>query len=623
MKTLLIIFCLCFSFSAFAEVQNPSIVVNLLDYLAKDYGGAVQDGKVISISEYAEQKEFSELVLKSARSIDAFKRDQTFAAGIVDLKKKIEAKASAAEVAIAARNLQAQAIRLAGIEVAPTFWPKLSEGAVLFQKNCTACHGDTGKGDGPASASLNPKPASFWDGGGKLESSPYQYFNTIRLGVPGTPMAPWPNFSDKQVWAIAFYVKSLGIDSVVGEKPTLDLKSVASLKDKELLDLLLGSELEKNRAIAQIRTYEPTETTSMSFLASARADIDESMKFYKNGDFDQATTLTLKAYLEGIEPIEAKIMANDASLVAKIESQMATFRNFLKPGSDQNQVQIRYEEIQKTLEEISSVITDEMMSPSLAFSAAFAIFLREGFEAVLIIITLLSVIKSTGVKKAAYWVHAGWGLALIVGVVTWFASAFVISMSGASRELTEGFISLFAVITLLYVGFWLHQKTEIGRWTKFVKETIARALEKKNLALLAGIAFMAVFREAFEVVLFLRVIWTDTSATGQSAIFAGIMLAFAIVFTFSFFTVKYSQKIPIKNLFSLSSMVMAILSVVLVGKAIHSFQEAGLVAAAELPIKIRFDLLGIYGTYQTVAAQIIILVFLFILWNKGAKPEEN
>lgn len=612
----------CFA-TANAETQNPSIVVHLLDYLAKDYGGAVQRGKVVSESEYAEQKEFSEIVLKSAQTINAFSGDPTFNDEIKSLNQKIEQKADGNEVSTLARKLQAQAIKLAGIEVAPVDWPKLSEGKVLFKQNCASCHGEVGKGDGPAGAGLEPRPANFWEADRKRQSSPYQYFNTVRLGVPGTAMAAWPNFSDKETWAIAFYVKSLGMNQVRGEKPALDLKNIASLKDEEILILIPGSEKEKERGLAIARTYETEEMTSANFLATAKTDLDESMISYRSGNYEQATSLALKSYLEGIEPIEAKIRANDAKLVSKIEAQMAEFRNYLTAGSITSQTEAKYQDLLSTLKEVGSVIADKKMSPSLAFSAAFAIFLREGFEAVLIIITLLSVIRSFKAKRAARWVHAGWSSALALGLVTWFASGLVISMSGASRELTEGWVSLFAVLVLLYVGFWLHRQTEVGRWTKFVKETIHDALESKNLILLAGIAFMSVFREAFEVVLFLRAIWNDVEASGQNAMVAGSALAFVLIFVFSFFALKYSQKIPVKKLFSISSIIMAILSIVLVGKAIHSFQEAGMISAVSLPIDIRFDLLGIFPTYQTTVAQIVILAFLYFLWHTGSKPAEQ
>ena len=69
------------------------------------------------------------------------------------------------------------------------------------------------------------------------------------------------------------------------------------------------------------------------------------------------------------------------------------------------------------------------MSPSVAFLAAFAILLREGFEAVLIILALLGVIRAAGSKQAAHYVHAGWIVALGCVTLAWIFSGWVMQMS--------------------------------------------------------------------------------------------------------------------------------------------------------------------------------------------------
>lgn len=623
LKTLVIVFSLFFIVSAKTETMKPSIVVHLLDYLANDYAGAVKNGKVINESEYAEQKEFAEIVQKSVQAIEVFKNDKAFAKGINELVLEISTKVSAERVSREARELQSEAINLAEIEVAPAEWPKLVEGKALFQKKCASCHGKEGKGDGPAATNLNPKPANFWEASRQKDSSPFQYYNTIRLGVPGTAMAAWPNISDKEVWAIAFYLKSIGRDQSTIKQSSVSLKEAASMKDSELLKIIPGTRNKKDEELNRIRTYQEKEKPSVHFLAIARNHLDQSMTYYFKNSYEKAASHALKSYLEGIEPLEAKIRANDAGLATEIETQMASFRNSLNARSKKDNTKIKYENILITFDKISSVITDQKMSASLAFSAAFAIFLREGFEAVLLIITLLSVIRSFKARKAAHWVHAGWGTALLLGLVTWFGSGYVISMSGVSRELTEGWVSLLAVIVLLYVGFWLHRQTEVGRWTKFVKKTIHDALESKNLIVLAGIAFISVFREAFEVVLFLRAIWNDVDLTGQKAMVAGILLAFILIFAFSYLALKYSQKIPVRKLFVISSLVMAVLSIVLVGKGIHSFQEAGFIPASDLPVNLRIDLLGVFPTFQTSLAQLVILIFLYLLWHFGSRADKK
>lgn len=607
---------------AHAEVKNPSMVVHLLDYLAKDYAGAVQNGKVVSQSEYNEQVEFSDTALQSAKAIQDFNQDAGFIKDVESLNAKIKSKTDSSEVSTLARSLQVRAIELAKIEVAPSEFPRISDGKLLFANNCASCHGSIGQGDGPAGKGLDPQPANFHLSEKKMESSPFQYFNTIRLGVPGTGMPPFSQLSDKEVWALAFFVKSLGYPTISqNEKPDLELQQIASLKDEQILAALSGSEAQKKDTLVKIRTYEPKSLGDNHFVIVARTHLDQSFRHYQDKDFPAATSEALKAYLEGIEPLEPKIKANQDGLVEKIEGQMAAYRSLLNAQTTVAETTEKYSSALATIKEIEDVTQKQEMSPQVAFSAAFAIFLREGFEAVLIIITLLGVIKAFGAKTAARWVHAGWISALGLGVLTWFISGLLVNMSGASREVLEGSISLFAVAVLLYVGFWLHRQTEVGRWTKFVKETVSDALEQKSLFVLCGISFMAVFREAFEVVLFLRAVWDDVGQSGHASVGFGVISAFVLIFAFSYYAVKFSQRIPVRQLFTISSLIMAALSVMLTGKGIHSLQEAGIIGVKSF-LNLRIDLLGVYPTVQTLLGQILILGFLFILWNwsKAATP---
>jgi mono/diheme cytochrome c family protein len=87
----------------------------------------------------------------------------------------------------------------------------LARGEVLFKQNCTSCHGDAGRGDGPAVATLNPKPRNFtqsekWTRGFRITD----IFTTITIGVKGTGMAPFDFIVPADRMALAHYVRSLG-----------------------------------------------------------------------------------------------------------------------------------------------------------------------------------------------------------------------------------------------------------------------------------------------------------------------------------------------------------------------------------------------------------------------------
>lgn len=625
MKTTIYLFLLFLSFSFFTEAQTdskatPEIVVHLLDYLAKDYAGAVQNGKVISKGEYAEQIEFAGIISKNTNGVESLRANPDFVKGVSELNAIIKNKGTADEVTKIARKLQQSAITLAGIEVAPTIEPDLTLGAKFYQSNCVACHGNSGRGDGPAGVSLDPKPANFHDPDLVWNSAPYKFYNTIRLGVPGTGMAPFTNLSDHEVWSIAFYLKSLPYEGAEKQDATnlITANDLAVMTDEEIA-LKVGGKSDKATAVIASLRAQGGSGKPQDPLSLAESLLNKSVEAAKNGDFAKAESFALNSYLQGIEPLEPKMRANIPGYVEQIETLMSGFRSSVSSHDSVKILEAKKLEIFGKLKEARVQFSTSKMSPSVAFGAAFSIFLREGFEAVLIIIILLSILRAMNQAEAVKWVHAGWLMAVGLGIAAWFASGVLLQMSGLSREFLEGAISLLAVGVLIYVGFWLHRYTEMKKWRAFLEEKLRHGLSKGNFLGLAIVAFLAVFREAFEVVLFLRAIWIDLEPSGQSIAGLGVLSSFVVLIGLSYFAIKESKKLPLTKLFQICSWTMMILAVVLSGKGVHSLQEAGFVSVATLPVPIRVDLLGIYPSYQTLGLQVTIIILFAVLLFKDRK----
>jgi mono/diheme cytochrome c family protein len=105
----------------------------------------------------------------------------------------------------------------------------LARGEALFKQNCTSCHGDTGHGDGPAVATLNPKPRNFtqpekWTRGYRVTD----IFTTISAGVKGTGMAAFDFIVPADRMALVHYVRSLGAFDHGPEDP----KAIEALADQ-------------------------------------------------------------------------------------------------------------------------------------------------------------------------------------------------------------------------------------------------------------------------------------------------------------------------------------------------------------------------------------------------------
>jgi mono/diheme cytochrome c family protein len=93
---------------------------------------------------------------------------------------------------------------------APKATPALLEkGKASFERNCAACHGPTGAGDGVAAAALNPKPRNLATEKFENGAKPAQIFATLAKGIPGTAMVGFVHLPEDERWALAHYVASM------------------------------------------------------------------------------------------------------------------------------------------------------------------------------------------------------------------------------------------------------------------------------------------------------------------------------------------------------------------------------------------------------------------------------
>jgi high-affinity iron transporter len=542
------------------------------------------------------------------------------------LNDAIASKSPPSIVIPMAREIQKNAIKISGIALSPSSWPDYDKAAKLFQAKCISCHGVDGRGDGPDGVDLDPKPSNFHDMDRAPIVSPFAAFNTIRLGVPGTGMMAFSDLSDEEIWSLAFYVNTFRFGKPVKSREALSdkvsneelLGKAASSNDEQLTEYLNTVDSSPG-LLEKIRLYS-FESESSDYLAKAQDLLTLSMKKSGEGQHAEAEKLSLEAYFSGIEPLENQISANDPSAVTRIEEQMSAFRKAIK-NKDSSAIYIAHAALILEFKELQVLLSGQKVTPGLAFLSGFSIILREGFEAVLVILAILGVGKAAASASVNLAIHSGWIISLILGVIGWFVSGWLISISGVSREIMEAIAAFFAVFVLIYVGFWMHRQTEITRWKEFINVKVKNLTQTKNLVGLFVLSFVVTFREVIETVLFLRTVYIDIEAPTRIYLFAGVLVAFAIVLIVSVMITKFRNKISLQKFFNLSSVLMMILATILVGKGVHALQEAGIASMTVFPMKLRIELLGIFPSWETFIAQVVVLVSSILIWkNAGKKP---
>ncbi len=602
----------------------------LLDYVAVDYAGAVSEGAVLKATEYAEMQEFAAAAEANLREFprnEASGRLQQQAAG---LRAAIAQKAEATGVAGLAHRLAADILKAYPFPTSPTSAPDLVKGANLFQSRCASCHGSQGRGDGPLAAKLEPRPTVLTEPSRARERSLFSLYQIISNGVDGTAMASFGSLPDDERWALAFFVgtlpysnstKSAGENhwqtSIEARQALPDLDALAQTSERALADRL-GDD-----PAAAITAFLRNEPRSLAInqsggIAVAKARLAESLAALERGDRKAATRLALSAYLDGFEPVEPALAARNRSLFMKIEAAMVAYRAGVG-AANIDELRVSVKALQDLLVEANLVMSPEQGDATATFFGALTILLREGLEALLVVVTMIAFLKKAERKDVLVFVHGGWLAALAAGGVTWAVATHLVSVSGASRELTEGFSSLFAALVLLSVGVWMHQKSVAGRWQVYLKQKLSAALGRRAAWFLFSLAFIAVYREVFETVLFYVALWTEGNGL---PLLAGLGTGIVVLGVIAIVLLRTSAKLPLGQFFAASSLLVAVLAVVLVGKGAAALQEAGVLGIDAVPF-VRIDMLGVHPSLQTLLAQAAVIVAIVVAFVLNSRPDRR
>jgi high-affinity iron transporter len=600
-----------------APEQAP-LILHMLDYMAVDYPEFVQDGVVLDAEEYKEQVEFSEQVQSLLAQLPVRPEQSGLLQQAAQLVALIQAKGPGPEVAALATQLGASVIRVYNVEVSPKRPPDLRTAASLYQSQCSACHGPQGQGDGPAGASLDPSPSNFHERQRMDQRSLYSLYSTITLGVEGTGMSSFRMLGDEDRWALAFYVGNLGHDeadltrgaelwqSGVGHDWFANLSSV-------VMTTVNNVRAEHGDDAVAVLVYlrsQPERLTQASETPIAHSSrlLGESLAAYRQGQTKVAQELAVSAYLDGFELVEASLDTVDKDFRMTIEAEMMRYRATLKNGEPITAAESQVSRLQELLAEAQRRLERTQLPASATFFSAFVILLREGLEAVLVLAAILALLIKAGRKDALPYVHAGWIAALVLGGITWFVASYVIVISGATREVTEGVTALLAAAILLYVGFWMHRKAYADRWRTFLQSRLRDALSARTMWALALVSFLAVYREAFETVLFYQALWIQ-AAPAYVPLLGGLLAAAVALVVLSWLILRGSIRLPLGLFFGATSLLLALLAVIFVGKGVAALQEAG-----TLPIDPvngpAIPALGIYPNLLGLALQAALILLI-------------
>ncbi len=615
------IFLLLIVLSSLARAGDIAQMLQLIDYLGVDYAGAVADGRVVNATEYEEMEDFAAAIVRQARDLPPGDAGERLRDQAVRLAAQIAAKASPAAV-----RSQTAAMRLSLIEgyqvaVVPRHAPDPRRGAALYSERCAGCHGASGDGKGPRAVGMEPPPIDFRDHGRYAQRNLYGLYNTITQGVAGTAMKSFAALPEADRWALAFYVGALAAGEVgaAEARELLADPQLAPLRQLQTLTVTTPAEARQAwgapgaRLMAYLRAHPAVMFESHSPLEYSRQRLDEALAAYREGDGKRAHRLAVEAYLGGFELVERGLDAMDAELRLEIEHAMTALRAGIRKGVTLAVLEAQVRRLKDMLDLAGQRLQQRGLSAGAAFFSAFFILLREGLEALLVVAALAAFLARTEHRGNIRYLHFGWVGALLLGFLTWWAAESLFDISGASREITEGIAALVAAALLFCVGFWLHGKSSAAQWRRLIEGSMQRALGGGVLWGLAGLSFIAVYREVFESILFFQALWMQSDAEGRRMALAGVAAGAALLAVLAWLIMRYSARLPLRQFFGFSGVLMFILALIFTGKGIAALQEAGAIPVSPVHFP-RIDLLGIYPNLQGLLVQLALVLLALFLW---------
>jgi high-affinity iron transporter len=552
---------------------------------AQEYALAWEGGRFVNPEEADEAKQFVAAARRTTDSLGAplareAARDLDAVAAL--LERSAPAESVAARAASLERLLAA---RVGGsLEERPSHPPSLGDGERIYAERCAQCHGGLGRGDGPAARGLSPPPADLTlrTATGPL---PADYFRRVTYGTPGTAMPAFGSvLSPDERWDVIAHVLTLS-DSMA------------------------------RRA--------GNGGAALTF-ATVRGTLGGAMEQARRGDRGGASDGVFDAYL-AFEAVEGPVRVADAALASRAERRFAALRE--AAAARALTLDDQYVELLATLDSTEAALTAPHTGWGL-LAESFLLIVREGFEAILIVGAIMAVVLHAGSPRQRTSVRWGIVLALVASLATAALLDRLVAGAAAQREALEGGVMLVAAAVLFYVSYWLFSKVDARIWQRFVKEKIERAAASGSTLALASVAFLAVYREGFETVLFYKALFVTGGGSGAAPITLGLAAGAVVLVALYVGIEKFGIRIPLRPFFAVTGATLYFMAFVFAGDGVKELQEGAIVSTTLIPGAPRWDFFGIYPTVESLALQGLVvlgLVIAVVWWLRSrrgdAQPE--
>jgi len=517
-------------------------------------GGVVTDSE-----EVKEARLFIDQARAALPGLPAVARRHSDSA-LQEMRTLFDRAAAPAEIVPVAQALGRRLAQDLGAEIEPVApqgdGSALARGAAVFRTACASCHGESGRGDGPAARGVVPPPANLTDPAVMGAKSRVDLYRQLLLGVAGTTMPAFERtLADSDRWAVAAYVQTLQYGGV----------------------------------------------REAAVFAAVRRQLDSAVA-------SRSADVAFDAYMT-FEGVEGAVRARQPALATRLEDEFRELRERAGSGD----VAALHRQLLGDLENAERAVTDKSSTANL-FVQSFLLLVREGFEAILIIAALMTFLSKAGAAERRGEVAWGAWAGVAASVVTAILFELLIQTTPGQRDALEGVTMLVAVAVLFFVSYWLLSKVEADKWTAFLKQRVHAALSSGSALALASVAFLAVYREGVETILFYKALLVSGGSGDAGPVVLGVVLGAAALVVLYVVIMRLGMRIPMKLFFAVTGVLLYYMAFVFAGKGIAELQEGRVIGTTVIPALewLRVPFLGIYPTLQSLALQGLLVVLAIV-----------
>ena len=379
--------------------------------------------------------------------------------------------------------------------------------------------------------------------------------------------------------------------------------------------------------VASIVTFVPTSYATDKKYESWNAIVDEmdiilndAYDIYFMKDINKAKDRVNNAYFGFYEKhgVERAVMSYiSGKRGTDTEYQFAKIKRLMTSNAPNKVVRAEIDVILKMLHEDANELDGKKESGWSVFFASFIIIFREGLEAILVVAAISAYLVKTNNKPMLKVVYLSSLFAIFVSILTAIALHTIVGLSGANQEIMEGGAMLLATVVLFFVSNWMISKSESEAWKSYVEGKVQTAVTTGSSITLGFAAFLAVFREGAETIIFYQAMLADAKEH-MDMVWYGLGVG-GIILAFIFIVIRFGAiRLPLKPFFICTSVLMYIMAIAFAGGGVKELQEADIIQVTPVDFISSVEILGIYPTVETLIPQVVMvmLVIVSVLYYK-------